>query len=557
MKAAQFLLFFSIVVFPSECTHHHAWKPSMVGSSFKMRCQRNFVDQVLNTETGQLEPQCGKCNQWLNWRSVGGFVAKLPVGITPENLVRILFWFSQKLSLKQISTFAGIPPKTTRKVVKLIRTTMTEYMQTLNTAEKLGGDGRVVCIDETYVTKRKRNRAGFAGRLTAGHTACLLGGVELELSTRRCTGRTFLVQITGPTRANIERVIRQRVQAGSRIWTDGHKSYKWMGMPNATFQWDSVIHSKRQFAKYDSNGLLISTNAVEGLFGRLKKYFRQIGISKISRAHYYEYMGEFMWRERFLSARVLGTCEWRPQAFFRLADLIGSEHIQHVHETLQLPNGPYYGLEQDVADYILHLLDQYCPEPPPQPAIMIRPLGSANAFPGQLRANTGVCIDLESDSEGPAEPPAQRPRIEVASPSIGPPSAEPEPDLEMNVGIPPLPDGVLPPSIARAARAVPIGVPMIQPTALPKLAPKAKATPSGRFPPWVSGLQIDTHYWVKYEGGGRPGTYRELVYRKLLFGGEPKLQFLCLASGKPKSYFVKDISEIEPMSGRGASSSAA
>ena len=110
-----------------------------------------------------------------------------------------------------------------------------------------------------------------------------------------------------------------------------------------------------------------------------------------------------MWRERFLSARVLGTCEWHPQAFFRLADLIGSEHLQNVHETLQLPHGPYYALEPEVANHIVDLLDQYCPEPPPQPPIMILPLGSAGAFPGSLRVNAGVCIDLESDADTHSE----------------------------------------------------------------------------------------------------------------------------------------------------------
>ena len=95
-----------------------------------------------------------------------------------------------------------------------------------------------------------------------------------------CTGKTFLIKIDSPSRVHIEREIRARVSPGALIWTDGHKSYKWLGerapglgllSPVSGYRWNWVNHNRRQFAKNDeATGIRVSTNAVEGLFSRLK-----------------------------------------------------------------------------------------------------------------------------------------------------------------------------------------------------------------------------------------------------------------------------------------------
>ena len=63
--------------------------------------------------------------------------------------------------------------------------------------EKLGGPGRVVVVDETYLTSRKRNRGNFRGRPTLGHKTCIMGLVEWDSleQGRKETGRKHLVII--------------------------------------------------------------------------------------------------------------------------------------------------------------------------------------------------------------------------------------------------------------------------------------------------------------------------------------------------------------------------
>lgn len=59
------------------------------------------------------------------------------------------------------------------------------HVDNLNaTKARMGGPGKIMCIDGTIWTKRKFKH----GRLTAGHKACFLGAIEFGQHTRKETG---------------------------------------------------------------------------------------------------------------------------------------------------------------------------------------------------------------------------------------------------------------------------------------------------------------------------------------------------------------------------------
>ena len=208
-------------------------------------------------------------------------------------------------------------------------------MLKLQSSEVLGGGAEdhtiVVCIDETHMTRKKKDRGGFQGRTTSGHSTVIVGFYELDIAQepRVGTGRVVLVEVPNKSRATLEALIRKHVKPGSIVWTDGFSSYKWLGAGSkrgefsaiSGYTWDWVNHASGEFVR--GEGVTrVSTNGVEGLFGRVKRFMRASGATKTHDRMYAFYIAEFLWRERFLSQRYLGTPDWELPAVWLLADLL-------------------------------------------------------------------------------------------------------------------------------------------------------------------------------------------------------------------------------------------
>jgi hypothetical protein len=66
------------------------------------------------------------------------------------------------------------------------------------------------------------------------------------------------------------------------VWHDGHGSYNFLEA-SPKFQSDYMIYSKGQLSKRNNEGRIVSTNAVEGPFGRMKKKIRKNGFKSAAR----------------------------------------------------------------------------------------------------------------------------------------------------------------------------------------------------------------------------------------------------------------------------------
>jgi len=111
---------------------------------------------------------------------------------------------------------------------------------------------RAVCVDGTYFTKRKTRGHGedvFLGRLTEGHTTCVLGLVEINLVTRKTTGNVRLIVVARENTAATEAAIRGNVIAGTLVFTDKHGAYSWMEREGSGYILLCVNHSKRSLAE--------------------------------------------------------------------------------------------------------------------------------------------------------------------------------------------------------------------------------------------------------------------------------------------------------------------
>ena len=74
------------------------------------------------------------------------------------------------------------------------------------------------------MAKQKRSKS-IRGPATQAQSVLVLGGVELDLATRKQTGRVFLRPICNRRAETLKRVIQSYVVPGTAVWTDDFASY--------------------------------------------------------------------------------------------------------------------------------------------------------------------------------------------------------------------------------------------------------------------------------------------------------------------------------------------
>ena len=131
----------------------------------------------------------------------------------PVKFLRFLWSFSQRCKREQLRYYTGLGAKSVEKTCHAVRLCLLCIVTNLLMTEKLGGPGKVVMIDETCVSTKKRKK-GVQGRRTAGNQQWVLGFWEMDLTTRQGTGRTLLVILSGRIRKFLEADIRNYVHVG-------------------------------------------------------------------------------------------------------------------------------------------------------------------------------------------------------------------------------------------------------------------------------------------------------------------------------------------------------
>eukprot|EP00971_Amphidinium_carterae_P113569 2250236-Amphidinium_carterae.1 len=209
-------------------------------------------------------------------------------------------------------------------------------MGTLSEGLKIGGPGKVVCTDETWFTKKKRNKGGFQGRTTLGQTVMDFGAVELQVledGRRQETGRVVLKVLQDRAAATIASIFAEHVAHDSVVFTDGGKEFSWL---------DSSPHYRmRQRNKhFPSSG---------GVWSRMKHMLRNDHATPTRQEGYADFMGEFLWRTKFL--RKVEEETWRRQAFAQALKAVHLVHKAHAPNNALPP-------PQELVDFFAQLRAQ-------------------------------------------------------------------------------------------------------------------------------------------------------------------------------------------------------
>ena len=140
--------------------------------------------------------------------------------------------------------------------------------------DKIGGEGKIVQIDESKFGKRKYHR----GHHVEGQW--VFGGIEND--TRKC----FLIAVERRNEETLLPIIQRWIEPGTIIVSDCWKAY--CNLEKHGYSHRTVNHSK-EFVNKDGD----HTNKIEGHWRQAKIKLPSFGVIK---QHFLSYLAEFMWR---------------------------------------------------------------------------------------------------------------------------------------------------------------------------------------------------------------------------------------------------------------------
>lgn len=189
------------------------------------------------------------------------------------------FWRSSTskkgISALELHRQTGLSYKTCLFMLHRIRCAMDE-----TDIEPLNG---IVEVDEVYIGGKPRRIHGSrkTDAKTKDRKTPVVGLLERN-------GRVRPKVVADVNGENLRHVIESNVARGSRIMTDDSSMYR--GLKHHGWNHESVKHSMYEYVRGD-----VTTNAVEGFFGNLKRGLNGIYHS-VSRKHLHRYLSEFQFR---------------------------------------------------------------------------------------------------------------------------------------------------------------------------------------------------------------------------------------------------------------------
>lgn len=180
------------------------------------------------------------------------------------------------ISSNQLHRTLGVTLKTAWFMSHRIR----EAMRAGTLAPPMGGEGKVVEVDETYIGKKKsaknyRKKAGQADKMAV-----------LTLVDRGGSARSFHVKET--TRREILPIVQSNIDRETKIATDQAPYY--LRLKDHFAEHGSVNHSENEWRRGD-----ICTNTVEGYFSIFKRGMKGV-YQHCGEKHLHRYLAEFDFR---------------------------------------------------------------------------------------------------------------------------------------------------------------------------------------------------------------------------------------------------------------------
>ncbi|MCZ0811103.1 IS1595 family transposase [Roseovarius sp. EGI FJ00037] len=250
------------------------------------------LEHLFNVRFGQghVCPKCERSAKWYRLQSeqayscqwCGHHIHPMVGSIFEKSRTPLQLWFyaiflfttsKHGVSGKELQRQLGVTYKTAWRMARLIR----DHMAAVDGDTPIGGEGKVVEIDETFV-----------GGVTTGRDWRERKTVVMGMIERG--GDAMLKIVPDQRRGSLLPVIRANVAPGTEIHTDELRAYN-KAIPVGSYSHKTVNHQKGEYATPCGT----STNQIESFFNHLKKSIAGTHTS-VSQKYLEAYVKEFEYR---------------------------------------------------------------------------------------------------------------------------------------------------------------------------------------------------------------------------------------------------------------------
>lgn len=241
--------------------------------------------------------------------TVGTVFERSKIALNKWLLATFLMSSSKKgMSAHQLHRMLGITYKTAWFMAHRIREAMKEDVKL---AGPIGGEGKTVEADETYIGKRETPRKLARGRIANPTKSGKSGGAQKRIVVGLVErgGKARMFHLNDATAMTVRDVLVKNIDRSSTLYTDSSRLYTKTGEEYAAHR--TTNHAKGEYARREGD-VVVHSNTIEGVFSVFKR--GMVGVYQhCGEAHLHRYLAEFDFRYNRRTAMKITDTERHDQ----------------------------------------------------------------------------------------------------------------------------------------------------------------------------------------------------------------------------------------------------